>query len=114
MTYTHPLPEDYADRYAREFPDELDITTATAVRWFGAPWPSAAEPAPICRPDTHTATPVGWWCVRCGEAISQSDKGIVIPYLFQAHQPQVAVYGLECFLASIGLSPTLPWLRQRS
>lgn len=109
MTYVYPLPEDYAESYAAQFPNELDEDPGT-LRWFGRPWPSEERMAPVCRPDTHAPTPVGYWCTGCGDAISQSDNGVIIPSaLTPARARPFAYYGLECFLASIGLPPTLPW-----
>jgi hypothetical protein len=43
------LPEDYAARYFKVYPDE-DTDYDGTVLWFGKPWPNAELPAPVCHP----------------------------------------------------------------
>jgi hypothetical protein len=44
--------------------------------WFGEPWPSAEEPAPVCDdPTQRVSTPVGAECAFCTEQIEEGDRG---------------------------------------
>jgi hypothetical protein len=51
------------------------------MKWFGEPWPSAEERAPICDDDKdQDRTPVGSLCIGCGEPIEADDRGVLMPY----------------------------------
>jgi hypothetical protein len=100
VSYRYPLGPDYRDIFRADFPAELEEAPGT-VRWFGPPWPSPTRPAPVCRPDTHTATPVGERCRFCGEAFTEVDSGVSIPGLGGA--PPWSHYGLRCWMRVIGL-----------
>lgn len=50
------------------------------VMWFGEPWPSAEERAPVCDNDAdRVPVPVGQVCGQCGEPLAPRARGVVIP-----------------------------------
>lgn len=79
------------------------------VRFFGEPWPTADERAPICEDDAYRVdAPVGRRCIRCEKRLQASDRGLLtaaspeIPLawtmLVGGLQQSVCAYHLECFL----------------
>lgn len=40
---------------------------------FGKPWD-----APVCEDAIEAPTPVGTWCLRCGETIVEGDRGMLM------------------------------------
>lgn len=75
-----PLPENYLAHYARNYPDDYATYTGM-VRWFGAPWPSAEFPAPICHPLAYVEQlPPNARCGYCDKPLNvDTDSGIGIP-----------------------------------
>lgn len=84
------------------------------IRWFGEPWPSEEERAPICDDDAYRVdVPVGQTCVGCEREIEASDQGIVmasspelpLTWTIWKWGDPVAVcvcgYHRECFLLSV-------------
>lgn len=69
--------------------------------WFGQPWPSAAQPAPVCdSADDRIDVPVGATCQWCEEPIGGTDSGIFMP--FYDGEQVVRVYDhVECWLRQI-------------
>lgn len=50
------------------------------TKWFGEPWPSADQRAPVCADDAdRVPTPVGKMCGKCEKHIWNGDQGVVIP-----------------------------------
>ena len=48
------------------------------VRFFGEPWGSEGQRAPICEDDTYRIpVPVGEKCIECTKAFVESDHGVV-------------------------------------
>lgn len=46
------------------------------MSWFGEPWPSAAERAPVCEDSNQrVTTPVGQACGFCAETVADGDRG---------------------------------------
>lgn len=76
------------------------------MKWFGDPWPSAEERAPICGDDgERTVTPVGRRCPYCHEQIRGDDQGVEVPHVTQPPVPgQVVAIHLHCLMGGI-----LPW-----
>lgn len=61
-------------------PVQGEREVVTGMRWFGEPWPSADERAPVCLDDAaRIDTPVGAPCLLCGELIDTDDRGVEIP-----------------------------------
>lgn len=51
------------------------------IRWFGEPWPSADERAPICDDDAYrVAAPTDVACLDCREPIIEGERGIVMGF----------------------------------
>ena len=68
------------------------------MKWFGEPWPSDSERAPVCEDDARRApVPVGQECAQCGESIAASARGVLIPTFEDAFHP----WHLECLLFSV-------------
>jgi hypothetical protein len=47
------------------------------VRWFGEPWPSADERAPICDDDAYRIDAPDVLCISCDEQVVPGDRGVV-------------------------------------
>jgi hypothetical protein len=82
------------------------------IKWFGEPWPSAEERAPVCETDEDKIpTPAGKACVGCDREIVDEDQGIVmaasagIPAAWVLKEGSsftiVCAQHLECFLLDI-------------
>jgi hypothetical protein len=64
--------------------------------WFGAPWPSEHDRAPICEDDTlRVATPVGETCFWCNEEILEDDRGVLMS-VFREKEPAPEAMHIEC------------------
>ena len=78
--------------------------------WFGKSWG-----APACDPEEHFATPVGEACMRCGEPITESDQGIIMPVVNpDLTSARVRPWHLDCLLEEIlSHGPECPRCRGR-
>jgi hypothetical protein len=48
--------------------------------WWGSPWPSSQERAPVCGDDRERIpTPVGEPCMHCGVEIQVGEQGVSFP-----------------------------------
>lgn len=80
------------------------------VHFFGEPWPTADERAPICEDDAYRVdVPVGHRCIRCEKGFDVADRGIMtaatpdLPLTWTTTKigglPRtVCAYHLGCFL----------------
>jgi hypothetical protein len=96
------------------------------VRWFGEPWPSSEQRAPICEDEEfHRPAPAGQRCAHCGLVIHEGDQGVIMAWgaskflagaattddrSFWLDDHLVCAEHLECFLyTTLGFDPrTLP------
>lgn len=75
--------------------------------WYGEPWPSAEERAPVCADDAdRVSTPVGKDCANClntGEErrIGPDDRGVIIPFYSDGGWEPRPIH-LGCLLHAIG------------
>jgi hypothetical protein len=64
--------------------------------WFGEPWPSAEERAPVCEDDQYrTNTPVFERCLYCLEPIVIGDRGVALTAI-EKTGPRQAFAHIEC------------------
>lgn len=61
--------------------------------WFGDPYPSTSEPAPIYKETPRIRTPEGRLCIFCREKIRRGDRGFVSDTRDVSHH--------ECYIMSI-------------
>lgn len=81
------------------------------VRWFGNPWPTAADRAPICEEQYRAEIPAGTLCFSCGEVIPPWGQGVVMAaspgmkrsfkLAVDGHIETVVAADLECFLYEV-------------
>lgn len=75
------------------------------MTWFGEPWPSPAERAPVCEDDAQRVpTPIDMQCASCEELIGENDRGT----LFANGEPCHAECGLRDVLGGAGHLATEP------
>lgn len=52
------------------------------MRWFGEPWPTTEQRAPICSDDEQRMeVPIGQRCAYCDRLISKKSRGVSMPRL---------------------------------
>lgn len=70
-------------------------TYVGTLRWFGH-----AYDAPAWEGMPEVPTPVGDWCLGCGEPIARDDDGITIPYTGPLGTMRAPEH-VECFIRSV-------------
>jgi hypothetical protein len=74
--------------------------------WFGEPWPSAEERAPVCEDDAQRVeTPVGSDCLFCDDQVAEGDRGTLTMALIPG--PGGPRWSLEPVHAECGLRNVL-------
>lgn len=72
-----------------------------SMDWFGEPWPSEDQRAPVCEDDDYRVpVPVGELCSICAKPFVDTDRGITMPYL-RAGGNTFASFHASCFVGSI-------------
>lgn len=73
------------------------------VHWFGEPWPTPEQRAPICEdPLYRIETPVPpARCVQCGQMFIPSDQGVRISFLSEDPTQEWAYYHIRCFMEMV-------------
>lgn len=67
------------------------------MKWFGEPWPSEHNRAPICEDDEmRTETPVGEECLWCHEPIEEGDRGITMMEVVEVGHARTMPLHIEC------------------
>jgi hypothetical protein len=75
------------------------MTGDGTVYWFGAPWPSAKTPAPVCAdPRLRIENPRESFCTHCGRLLHGDDQGVRLTAL---GAPWFVYYHAKCFLAEV-------------
>lgn len=77
--------------------DDEDVPSG--IRWFGESWD-----APICDPERHIPTPVGWTCHHCLSPIEEYQRGVLMGLLFEVGGWSEVHTHLACFLADMGIA----------
>lgn len=74
------------------------------IGWFGESWG-----APVCDPELHVETPVGWQCighdhlhVDRSPLIEEGDQGVTLPLYVEPGRADRAAYHLDCWLHEVG------------
>jgi hypothetical protein len=73
------------------------------VKWFGSPWPSSANPAPVCDPADRIPVPLGMRCVRCEKGFTLNDQGFELPLVDEGRRVRAVYYHKGCFLREVGV-----------
>jgi len=80
--------------------DELDEYYDSLRGWFGEPWPSPEERAPVCEDDAYRReTPVGAECMYCEVPVAAGDRGMIVPHL--GGERATTVMHVDCMLRAV-------------
>lgn len=72
------------------------------MKWFGTPWPTPEFRAPVCSDDAdRVEVPVGDLCLRCGQMIVPTDRGVEIPLVLDEDNVSMVSYHARCWLAEV-------------
>jgi hypothetical protein len=77
--------------------------------WFGDPWPSPAERAPVCSAEEeHVPVPVGQHCGMCAEPVITSDRGVWMEHLHTTGTADQRPVHLRCLIRSVFPDAAVP------
>ena len=73
------------------------------TKWFGEPWPSAEQRAPVCEDDADKVDPppAGEECVFCGEGFAPDAQGIMMPHLTAINRAEWGYSHIECLVDNV-------------
>lgn len=75
------------------------MSDAQSVHWFGSPWPSQDEPAPVCEDyQLQIEIPLGRRCERCRLVFEEGSQGVRLTAL---SAPWYVYWHAGCFLAEV-------------
>jgi hypothetical protein len=66
--------------------------------WFGASWG-----APVCDKESHLDTPVGERCIDCLELLTDADRGLSVPFVYEIGSMTLTHHHHACFVRNLGI-----------
>lgn len=79
------------------------------MQWFGNPWPSEAERAPVCEHDElRTDVPVGATCGMCPNPIEPEQRGVWIEHMHGSGVSEVRPVHINCLLHGVFPDAIIP------
>lgn len=68
------------------------------MKWFGPNWG-----APVCATSENVPVLIGVACLYCSIPFVEDDRGVTMPFLGEADDPQEVSAHLSCFRKMIGV-----------